>query len=101
MLCTGAYHLSKRTTQRVMEDLFGLPMSLGTIANLERVTAQALTAPVAKARACVQAQPLLYCLRLARSNRASALLHRSIIIGERLRPAIPSPKCAHLKGLLW
>ena len=31
-LCTGAYHLSKRTTQEVLADLFGLPMRLGTIA---------------------------------------------------------------------
>jgi transposase len=37
-LCTGAYHLSKRTTQDVMADLFGLSMSLGTIANLEQAT---------------------------------------------------------------
>jgi transposase len=59
-LCTGAYHLSKRTTQSVMEDLFGLPMSLGTIANLEQATALALTAPVAEARAYVQAQPVAY-----------------------------------------
>ena len=31
-LCTGAYHLSKRTTQRALEDLFGVQMGLGTIA---------------------------------------------------------------------
>jgi hypothetical protein len=30
-LCTGAYRLSKRTTQELMADLFGLPLSLGTI----------------------------------------------------------------------
>jgi transposase len=59
-LCPGAYHLSKRTTQRVMEDLFGLPMRLGTMANLEQATALALTAPVAEARAYVQAQPVAY-----------------------------------------
>ena len=59
-LCTGAYHLSKRTTQRVLEDLFGLPMSLGTIANLEQATVQALVEPVAEARAYVQEQPAAY-----------------------------------------
>jgi transposase len=59
-LCTGAYHLSKRTTQSVMEDLFGLPLSLGPMANLEQATALALTAPVAEARAYVQAQPVAY-----------------------------------------
>jgi transposase len=59
-LCTGAYHLSKRTTQSVLEDLFGLWMSLGTIANLEQATLQAVAEPVAEARAYVQTQPEAY-----------------------------------------
>jgi transposase len=59
-LCTGAYHLSKRTTQSVLEDLFGLPLSLGTIANLEQATVQAVAEPVAEARAYVQQQPAAY-----------------------------------------
>jgi transposase len=59
-LCTGAYHLSRRTTQTVLEALFGVSMSLGTVANLEQATPQALVAPVAEARACVHAQPVAY-----------------------------------------
>jgi transposase len=59
-LCTGAYHLSKRTTQQVMPDLFGLPRSIGTLVNLEEATAQAVAEPVAEARAYVQAQPAAY-----------------------------------------
>ena len=59
-LCTGAYHLSKRTTQSVLADLFGLSMSLGTVANLEHATVQAMAAPVAEARAYVQAQTTAY-----------------------------------------
>jgi transposase len=59
-LCTGAYHLSRRTTQTVLEDLFGVSMSLGTVANLEQATTQALVAPVAEARAFVHAQPVAY-----------------------------------------
>jgi transposase len=59
-LCTGAYHLSKRTTQSVMADLFGVSVSLGTVAQLEQATAQALAAPIAEARAYVQAQPAAY-----------------------------------------
>src|SRR6266487_2886516 len=35
-LCTGAYRLSKRTTQQVMAEVFGVPMSVGTISPLER-----------------------------------------------------------------
>ena len=41
-LCTGAYRLSKRTTQQLLDDLFGVPMSLGTISTLEAATAQAV-----------------------------------------------------------
>lgn len=59
-LCTGAYHLSKRTTQRVMEDLFGVGLCGGTIVNLERATVQVLAEPVAEARAYVQAQSTAY-----------------------------------------
>jgi transposase len=59
-LCTGAYHLSKRTTQSVLEDLFGVSLGLGTVANLEQATAQAVATPVAEARAYVQAQPVAY-----------------------------------------
>jgi transposase len=59
-LCTGAYHLSKRTTQQVMADLFGLPLSVGTIVNLEQATVQAVAEPVAAARAYVHQQPTAY-----------------------------------------
>jgi transposase len=59
-LCTGAYHLSKRTTQSALGDLFGVSLGLGTVANLEQATAQAVATPVAEARAYVQAQPVAY-----------------------------------------
>jgi transposase len=59
-LCTGAYHVSKRTTQELMADLFGVSMGLGTVANLEHATVQAVAEPVAEARASVQAQPAAY-----------------------------------------
>ena len=55
-LCTGAYRLSKRTTQQLLEDLFGVTMSLGTLSTLEAATAQAVAAPVAEARAFVKRQ---------------------------------------------
>jgi transposase len=59
-VCTGAYHLSKRTTQDRLEDLFGVSMGLGTVVNLEHATVQAVAAPVAEARAYVQAQPAVH-----------------------------------------
>jgi len=55
-LCTGAYHLSKRTTQSVLEDLFGVSRCVGTIANLEHATVQAVAEPVAEARRYVHQQ---------------------------------------------
>jgi hypothetical protein len=59
-LYTGAYHLSKRTVQSVMEDLCGLPVSLGILTHLEHVTVQALATPVAEAQTYVQTQPVAH-----------------------------------------
>jgi transposase len=55
-LCTGAYRLSKRTTQRLLEDLFGLQVSVGTISQLEATTTAAVASPVEEARSFVQKQ---------------------------------------------
>jgi transposase len=52
--------LSKRSTQSVLEDLFGVALSLGTLANLEQATVQAVAEPVAEARAYVQQQTVAY-----------------------------------------
>jgi hypothetical protein len=43
-----------------MADLFDLPLSLGTITNLERATVQELAAPVAEAWSYMEAQPAAY-----------------------------------------
>lgn len=59
-LCTGAYPLSKRTTQRVLDDLFGVQLELGTIAHLEQATVQAVATPVAAAQEDVREQPVAY-----------------------------------------
>jgi transposase len=59
-LCTGAYHLSKRTTQSVLQDLFGVALCVGTISKLEHASVQAVAEPVAEARAYVQVQPTAY-----------------------------------------
>jgi len=59
-LCTGASQLSKRTTQRALEDMLGVQMGLGTLATLEHATVQAVAEPVAEARAYVQQQPATY-----------------------------------------
>jgi transposase len=55
-LCTGAYRLSKRMTQRLLEDCFNVSLSVGTISNLEAATTEALAAPVEEAQAYIQEQ---------------------------------------------
>jgi len=55
-LCTGAYRLSKRTTQHVMADLFRVPMSVGTISQSEQATTGVLGEPVEEARGAVATQ---------------------------------------------
>src|SRR5262247_862926 len=59
-LCTGAYRLSKRTTQQVMGEVFGVPMSVGTISPLERATTEAVAAPVEEARTYVHEQEVAH-----------------------------------------
>jgi transposase len=59
-LCTGSYRLSKRTTPQVMDEVFGVPMSVGTISPLEQATTEALAAPVEEARTYVQAQEVAH-----------------------------------------
>lgn len=74
-LCTGAYRLSKRTTREVMADLFGLPMSLGTIPHLEQATAGAVAAPVADAQSYVRVQSVAHLDETGwREGRARAWL---------------------------
>ena len=59
-LSTGAYRLSKRTTQQMMDDVFGVPMSVGTISQLEHATTAAVAAPVEAARTYVHAQAVAH-----------------------------------------
>lgn len=59
-LYTGAYRLSKRTTQHVMDEVFGVPMSVGTIGPLEPATTEAVAAPVEEVRTYVQAQEVAH-----------------------------------------
>jgi transposase len=59
-LCTGAYRLSKRTTQQAMTEVFGVPMSVGTIRPLEQAMTEAVAAPVEEARTYVHEQAVAY-----------------------------------------
>jgi transposase len=59
-LYTGAYRLSKRTTQQAMAEVFGVPMSVGTIRQLEQATTEAVAAPVEEARTYVHEQAVAH-----------------------------------------
>jgi len=59
-LCTGAYRLSKRTTQQGREEVFGVPGSVGTISPLEQATTAAVAAPGEEARRYVHAQAVAH-----------------------------------------
>ena len=59
-LCTGAYRLSKRTTQQMMDDVFGISMSVGTVSQWERATTVVLAAPVEEARTYVHEQKVAH-----------------------------------------
>ena len=53
---SGDYQLSKRETQRVLADSFGIKVSLGTVSNAEAQVSAALAVPVEEAHTYVQQQ---------------------------------------------
>jgi transposase len=55
-LLTSVYHLGRRTAAAAMGDLFGIPMSVGSLSRCEQLTSAALKEPVAEAHAYVKAQ---------------------------------------------
>jgi transposase len=55
---TGDQGLSKRGVEEVVEHVFGVPIALGTVANLEREVSAALAAAHAEATAAVRAAPV-------------------------------------------
>ena len=59
-LYTGAYRLSKRTTHQAMDEVFGVPIRVGTISQLERATTAAVATPVEEARAYVHEQAVAH-----------------------------------------
>jgi transposase len=53
----GAYRLGKRPIRQLASDLFGLSISTGMVAKLERSTAEALQQPMAELQEYVRTQP--------------------------------------------
>ena len=59
-LSSGAYKMSKREIEQMVEDFFGVPISLGSITNLEQATSEAIAAPVAEVAQAIQKQPVVH-----------------------------------------
>lgn len=59
-VCTGVYHLSRRTTAGLLDDLFGVTLALGTVTACEQTVSAALAAPVVVAQAYVQQQAVIH-----------------------------------------
>lgn len=55
-LLSGAYRLSKRLTVNLLANLYGIPISLGSISNCEQVASEAVAKPVQEARQYVKEQ---------------------------------------------
>ena len=59
-LLSGRYHLSKRDIRDVMADFFQAEVGLGSVSALEQRTSEAISEPVAAARAYVRSQSVAH-----------------------------------------
>jgi transposase len=59
-LFSGSYRLSKRTTGQAMAELFGVPMSVGTISQSEKSTTEVVAEPVEEACAYIEDQDVAH-----------------------------------------
>ena len=59
-VCSGAYRMSKRGIEELVEDFFGVPISLGSVANLEQATSKAVEAPVAEIARAIRDEPIVH-----------------------------------------
>jgi transposase len=59
-VCSGAYRMSKRQIEELVENFFSVPISLGSIANLEQATSEAVAAPVDEVARTIREQPVVH-----------------------------------------
>lgn len=59
-VCSGAYRMSKRAIEELVEDFFGAPISLGSISTLEQVTSEAVASPVEEVARVIREQPVVH-----------------------------------------
>lgn len=59
-VCTGVYHLSKRTTAGLLADLFGVDLAVGSVTACEQAASAAVATPVVQAMRHVREQPVIH-----------------------------------------
>jgi transposase len=59
-LLTGCCHMSRRMARQVIDTLYGLDLSLGSVAAAEELVSKALAQPVEACRQYVQSQPAVH-----------------------------------------
>jgi transposase len=59
-VCTGVYHLSRRTTVGLLTDLCGVELALGTVSACEQAASEAVAESVAAAHRYVQQQEVVH-----------------------------------------
>jgi transposase len=59
-VCSGAYRMSKRGIEELVEDFFGVPISLGSVANLEQATSRAVQVPVEEVAGAIRQEPIVH-----------------------------------------
>jgi transposase len=57
---SGAYRMSKRGIEEMVEDFFGVPISLGSVSNLEQATSEAVEAPVQEVARAIREEPVVH-----------------------------------------
>ena len=57
---TGCSHVSRRQTRFLLENLLGLPVSLGTVSTLEKRVSDSLHKPAKQVRALLRQEPVLH-----------------------------------------
>jgi transposase len=59
-VCSGEYRMSKRATEELVQDFFDVPIALGSIANLEEATSEAVAEPVEEVARVIREQPVVH-----------------------------------------
>src|SRR6185437_303324 len=59
-VCSGAYRMSKRGIEDLVEDFFDVPIALGSISNLEQGTSEAFAAPVQEVAEAIRKEPVVH-----------------------------------------